>query len=380
MSVGGSDEDILISRDDNEDKEEHKKTVSISLLSPPKRFRWPLFIATTILGLAALVAVIVAFTVKPLINKSLEDVSLDKHTRLFTISRGTRVVLKSKLGVSIKQALPKAYLGDWLYRIRWEGEAVVTVTNQNETDESAECVNVSWHSFDVRGTLEDCIELGDSHWYGGAEMYRQTWPMEADGHHEMRPFVSSDELNESLNKTFGSVLQPIWLSSDGVAIIVDASVPLHVGFNSTFDGTGGKLCLQSKHNAFAYPHWNDAKPVVLDYVLCTHDDVKSLYQYVASTYWDPPDGIPAVSMMERPLWSMYVQYFRMSVSQVNVLEFANKIIENGFSYSNVEICGKYSTYYGDLEFDDERFPNVSQMTSELERKGFNVTLWVVSDG
>ena len=42
----------------------------------------------------------------------------------------------------------------------------------------------------------------------------------------------------------------------------------------------------------------------------------------------------------------------------------------------MEIDDKWSTEYGDLEFDAAKFPNARAMTDLLHRLGFEVTLWV----
>ena len=376
MSDSKTDEISLISKDDH-DSQEEKKEKDEAVPSPPVRphkgFRWHLFIATTILGAIALVSVVVAFTINPVVEETLQDVSFDKYSRQLSIHRGSRLVLRGSLGVSLPEVLPKAYTGDRLYIVQWEGEATMNITDQNEPDKSAECVDVFWQSLKLGGTLEDCFDLEDSHWYGGAELYNQTWPMESGGSQEMRPFISSNIVKDKL--AFGSVLQPIWLNSKGVAVIVDRSVPLHVGYNS--GKSKGKLCLKSEHDVRAYPHWNETRPVLLKYTLCTHNDIRSLYQYISGTYWNFSSEIPAVSMMKWPVWSTLVRY-KKDINQAKVLEFANEIVGNRFSFSNFEIDDKYSDYYGDLEFGLEKFPDARNMTGELHKLGFNVTLWVVS--
>lgn len=343
-------------------------------LRPQQGFRWRLFIATAILGTVALVSVVVAFTINgpnPVVEENLQHVSFDKYSRQLSIYRGSRLVLRGSLGVSLPDVRPRAYTDDNVYAVRWEDAATVNMTAQSESDKSAECVEVYWQSLRLDGTLEDCFDLGDSHWYGGAEVYNQTWPMESGGSQKMRPFISSNILRDQ--DAFGSVLQPIWLNSRGVAVIVDRSVPLHVGYNS--GKSKGKLCLKSQHDAGAYPHWNNTRPVFFKYTLCTHNDVRSLYQYISSTFWNFSSEIPAARMMKWPMWSTAVRY-KKDINQTKVLEFANEIVQNRFSFSNLEIDDKYSDYYGDFEFGLNKFPDARNMTRQLCKLGFNVTLWV----
>jgi alpha-glucosidase (family GH31 glycosyl hydrolase) len=52
-----------------------------------------------------------------------------------------------------------------------------------------------------------------------------------------------------------------------------------------------------------------------------------------------------------------------------VLKFADEIIQNGYPYGVMEIDDRWQVYYGDLEFDPQRFPDPKAMIDELHAKG-----------
>jgi len=44
--------------------------------------------------------------------------------------------------------------------------------------------------------------------------------------------------------------------------------------------------------------------------------------------------------------------------------------------SQLEIDDRYSTKYGQFDFDAEKFPNASHMIRSLHNRGFRVTSWI----
>ena len=64
------------------------------------------------------------------------------------------------------------------------------------------------------------------------------------------------------------------------------------------------------------------------------------------------------------------------MDQEKVLKFANEILELNYERSVMEIDDRWSSEYGELEFDPIKFPDVKSMVDELHLKGFKVTLWV----
>jgi alpha-glucosidase len=59
-----------------------------------------------------------------------------------------------------------------------------------------------------------------------------------------------------------------------------------------------------------------------------------------------------------------------------VLEFARAIRKNNLPCGVIEIDDKWESRYGDMTFDEKKFPNPKAMNDELHKLGIRVTLWV----
>ena len=108
---------------------------------------------------------------------------------------------------------------------------------------------------------------------------------------------------------WGSILERYWLSSSGVALIVDRSVPLFVRKNKN------SLCLLA---SVQIPYHERRHEVNLKYDLCRiekslsgKDYLKNLHMYVMDHYFSKPIGMPDLRMFKSPIWSTWA-YFKMN--------------------------------------------------------------------
>ena len=106
------------------------------------------------------------------------------------------------------------------------------------------CFNIMWSPGESGlQSFQDCYSVQNQYIFGGSELYNQSWPLN-HASISMKPFVPRDNiLGYFSNQTvYGPVLERYWVSSNGVAVIVNESVPLHVGFN---ENQTSQLCLKS---------------------------------------------------------------------------------------------------------------------------------------
>lgn len=234
------------------------------------------------------------------------------------------------------------------------------------------CYRVRWEEAAPGRAVEHAMFLGDAaaHWYGGAEMRTQHWPIRLDGQQEPQPFVTSDVY--SSDAAFGGILERYWLSSRAAAIKVNDSVPFHLGWNST----ERSMRLQARYHDTSYkpPAGRPAAPE-LSYRVCVGSDVTSIHKYMVRRYFNKPSRVPASEAFRDPIWSTWALYGR-AVDQNKVLQFAQQIRQHRFNSSHLEIDDMYTPAYGDFHFDEGKFPNASDMFHRLRDAGFRVTLWV----
>lgn len=233
------------------------------------------------------------------------------------------------------------------------------------------CTQVHWSKMtNKKAYPTDCFPLKGKHWYGGGEAYKQVWPFEKTVM-ELAAYYPQDIIATHYYNTpsFGPVLGRYWVNSQGIAIIVDQASPLVVSINS--EAQPGKLCFSI--NPAMYP--DSPEPVELKYAICSADNVKAIQQAMALKYFRPITKAPDAQMMRYPIWSTWVK-FGKGVNQADVEELHQKIVSNKFPCCQIEIDDKYSTTYGDYNFDPVKFPDPTSMIAKIHNTSCRVTTWV----
>ena len=242
------------------------------------------------------------------------------------------------------------------------------------------CLNIHWTgvvSPDL--PLQDCFDIENTtYWYGGYETYNQLWPINRDVR-PMTPFLPSDYMSTITTggtidtSLFGPMLHPVWLSSNGVGVFVDEKVHLHVSVG--LDRNKSQLCIQ------ALPFFLECLPpgssdmASLNYTLCVFDSLANVTKYFlnSSGFISHPRSYPAAQVFEKPIWSTWAK-FKTNINQSAVVDFARNIKKYGFNISQLEIDDGYSNHYGELTFDEDKFPDYKSFLHDLE--GVNLTAWV----
>ncbi|TKJ21363.1 MAG: hypothetical protein CEE43_09470 [Promethearchaeota archaeon Loki_b32] len=151
-----------------------------------------------------------------------------------------------------------------------------------------------------------------------------------------------------VNHSCGSVLERYWLSSSGVAIVVEDDTPLMYSFNTS------TMCFKADPTDSMYV--NSDLPPKLSYAICTGQNMKDIHLYMMNKYLAKPEALPDERMIRQPIWSTWAK-FKMFIDQNKTIEFATEIANHGFSGSQIEIDDKYTTTYGDFIFDPEMGPH-----------------------
>ena len=168
-------------------------------------------------------------------------------------------------------------------------------------------------------------------------------------------------------------MERYWLSSSGVAIVVDPSVSLFVLKNQSY------LSFLSNNTQWPY---NPKFSGDLKYDICQIEKLSNstvflnqLHLYMINKYFSKPLATPDELMFARPIWSTWA-YYKKLIDESKLKEYANAIISNNFTNSQLEIDDKWQTAYGDFSFETIKFPNISRLITELNVMGFRTTLWV----
>ncbi|XP_043543429.1 myogenesis-regulating glycosidase [Chiloscyllium plagiosum] len=233
------------------------------------------------------------------------------------------------------------------------------------------CYNIEWKTVILDSVVEHCMHWADGHWYGGAETSTQHWPIKISGVMDPKPYVTGDVY--SIRDGFGGILERYWISSKSVAVRVNDSVPLHIGWNSSDKEA---FCLHARYKDSPFQPTTGQQPFVeLSYQVCIGSDLKIIHRYMAKKHFRKPEITPSEFMFRYPKWSTWA-LFKTEVNQDKVLRYAEKIKKYQFNFSHIEIDDQYSSSYGEFNFDPVKFPNASELLQKLRDDGFQVTLWV----
>ena len=258
-------------------------------------------------------------------------------------------ILEGNLGMNIGSTYsnPEESTKDGLHYI-WGGNIIQSIMKGDKN-----CITVDWDSItDEPFTPMDCFNLGKFYWYGGGQLNIPSWPLnKADL--QMSPFYAK-VYKDVGNQHFTSVVEPYWLSSSGVSIIVDEIVPLHVSMN---EKGNGKLCL--KADTEGYP--GHPKPVHLKYRMCFGNNLKSTHQFVSSKYFDKPSESLSSSITRYPICAL------KSPNQAKLTRFFRSIVIRQFSCGHIDLGLQQG-----LEFNKQDFPNPKSLIKEIQARKLRV--------
>lgn len=108
--------------------------------------------------------------------------------------------------------------------------------------------------------------------------------------------------------------------------------------------------------------------------LCATENAAAACKMALKTH-TPPRQAPAAEVLRAPIWTTWARY-KTKVNESKVLKYAREIADRGLPRSVMEIDDRWQTAYGELSFDEKKFPDPRSMVDELHELGFKVTVWV----
>ncbi|GFS18948.1 alpha-glucosidase [Elysia marginata] len=283
--------------------------------------------------------------------------------------------LRSDLGISAQgRAQPCAGVdtGGKYICVQWEDGTKVYIVPAQETSKDLQCVTMSWNvSMKQPGTSQtptDCYDMTHSSWYGAFEDHFQFWPMNGGIRMNSSAYVVG-EIFEKIE--YGEVIEPLFVSSLGLGIHVDIDSPLYLAINGM--NSRGRLCLSGRIGKDT-PYFTQTIPW-LKYDLCRAKDISVLWKEMSKKYLPKPKLTPSEDLIRGPIWSTWARY-KQYINQSKAIEFAEEILQNNMSISQLEIDDDWTPFYGDFDFNATKFPEPAAMVNELLEKGIHTTLWM----
>lgn len=105
------------------------------------------------------------------------------------------------------------------------------------------------------------------------------------------------------------------------------------------------------------------------------NNLKDAYLYAMKKYFPFKENTPAKELFEKVIYNTWIEltFFQ---NEVDILEYANKIISSGMSEGVLMIDDGWSESYGDWRFHCGKFKNPKEMVNKLHSMGFKVMVWV----
>ena len=224
------------------------------------------------------------------------------------------------------------------------------------------CHSIEINSMNKQNSIINCIQLS-ANWYGGGLLSDHRWPLNR-ANIPMQPFLTRRNNISNNGAYFGPFLEPVFISSTGVAILIDDSLPLFI----SIAGDQSELCLKS---SFEKPYTNvdnHSKNLSLKYRVCrsstSHTGKAILKQLWKSNILLYPKKSPNTSILQKPVWSSRGVGSRIQ-NQTNLINFTKNIINYNLSCSLLMVDGNYSRASGLFFFHERRFSHSQQLINEL---------------
>ncbi|KAI4463778.1 glycosidase family 31 [Holotrichia oblita] len=221
---------------------------------------------------------------------------------------------------------------------------------------------ILWTTTNTTLTFRDCFSLDsdNTNWFGGPERYDQYWPIEK--------LTLTNFPNVPHEDQWGAIVEPYWLNSKGAYIFVDERVPLFIDQNT--NDTDDSVCFVAKIET---PYPSSRSRILLNYTISAGANAREGHLHAVQHFLGKPSGHPANALIEKPIWSTWARY-KTEINDALLIQFANEIIENGFS-GQFEIDDYWETCYGSLTFRSPEFDDIDNTVQTIKNMGFTVALW-----
>lgn len=302
---------------------------------------------------------------------TLGSLTLESDTKTMHVDRG-QIALKLTIGCSVESDFKDIKLTTDNLTVDYEDKTQLSIDffDENEIFEKYE---VKWANRRNYHYMKDTISSkSGGYWYGGPELAQQKWPL-ADNSHSFAPYVAGDVLKEYGDQISG--MERYWLCSNKFAIFVPEEVPL---WTEHIDGRFS-LQAQIQDSPFA-SFFGPTDSPMLRYTLFSvkkgqECSLKEFHMSVHKTLYPGIPREPDEKLIRAPIWTTWAKY-KTSITQAKTLEFAKEIKARNAPISQLELDDEWATKYGDFKFNEEKFPNVREMCSELQKMDIRLSLWV----
>ncbi|XP_071794923.1 myogenesis-regulating glycosidase-like isoform X2 [Asterias amurensis] len=337
----------------------------IKLLKTPRELKLKIcIILLFFLIIAATTCILVLYVEEPLHYKR-GSAALYTGSREFVVHVSGANITRGLIGRNLPDMLPFSCDPFDTKNLCLEYMDIARLLIHWEEYTEMDCYTLSWEAFSHDLVHRDCYTLENIHWYGGGVAANQQWPLEKMNQ-SREPFISGDETS-----SFGPIVERYWLSSHGVGIRVSNESPLFISVNEESQ----QLCFESTYIDSPFPNPEKKQPK-LEYTLCAAPNMRLVHEKMLDKFGKKVKTVPTEVLEQGPMWSTPNCFTGDSFNGATIVKFVNDLHKSHLAASSLEIeCG-YARTDGDLEFDEDRFSNISDSIATIQELGYQVALRV----
>jgi alpha-glucosidase len=101
----------------------------------------------------------------------------------------------------------------------------------------------------------------------------------------------------------------------------------------------------------------------------------SAYAFVSKTFFPTSNKWPDSLLVKAPQYNLWIELAYHPTQQA-VLQYANDALKNNYPPGVLMIDDNWSDYYGQFDFNSNRFPAPAALIDSLHKKGFRVMVWI----
>ncbi|MGL5682748.1 MAG: glycoside hydrolase family 31 protein [Marinifilaceae bacterium] len=167
------------------------------------------------------------------------------------------------------------------------------------------------------------------------------------------PYGNDVSLKDMTRNNMNNQVVPLLLSSHGR--YVWSENPFQ------FEIKNGVLYVQSQYE--------NLQPIVAGKTL------KDAFMAAQKTHFPATNTIPEADFFSLPQYNTWIELM-YDQNQRDIMNYAHKIVENGFPTGVFMVDDNWQNYYGNFDFKLDKFPDAQGMCDSLHAMGFKVMLWV----
>jgi hypothetical protein len=103
--------------------------------------------------------------------------------------------------------------------------------------------------------------------------------------------------------------------------------------------------------------------------------LRESYQFTSKRFFPASGKWPDSLLVTAPQYNLWIELM-YNPNQQDVLGYAQKVLSNGFPAGVLMIDDNWSNYYGEFDFNKEKFPDAKKLMEELHADGFKTMLWI----